>query len=553
MFDVHADSIPISFIADNTILSSNNIFSLIFLDDSTLLIATDKGFDRAILDSNKKIRSIKNYDHSDGFKGFENQLNAAFKDKHGNVWFGTTGGLTRYSPELEKRSSQPPILHLTDIDLFYQDVNWNEESDSITPWYNIPYDLELPYSNNNLTFRFVTTSNTNPDKVTYQFYLNGLDKDFTPPTRNNEITYSGLKPGQYTLNVIVTNVNQIKSEPLEYAFVINPPFWQTWWFYSIIIFLIALSIYSYIKYHERQLIRKNRELEIKVLERTAEIRRQKSVIEEKNMNLEIANIEINQQKDIIELKNRDITDSIRYAQRIQNALLPSYEMLKESFADSFILFKPRDIVSGDFYWVKKKNGEVIIVAADCTGHGVPGAFMSMLGISFLNEIVDKNNITEPGRILNLMREAVISSLRQWQVDSESRDGMDIALCKISYDQNKLLYAGANNPLWIIRNGEFSEHRADRMPIAIYDEMNEFTTHSINLQQGDSIYMFSDGYADQFGGPNGKKFKYKPFQELLISLQEKNMEEQKKILDKTIEEWQGDFEQIDDIIVVGLKY
>jgi ligand-binding sensor domain-containing protein/serine phosphatase RsbU (regulator of sigma subunit) len=553
MFDIQADSMPISLAADNTVLSSNNIYSLIFLDDTTLLAGTDRGLDRITLDSENKISHVKNYNQSDGFKGLENQLNAVFKDQSGNVWFGTVGGLTRYNPKAEHLISEAPLLHLTDIDLFYQDVNWNEKSDSIKPWYRIPYELELPYSSNNLTFKCVAISNTNPDKITYQFYLDGLDKDFTPPTINNEITYSGLKPGQYTLNVIATNVNQITSEPLQYSFVINPPFWQTWWFYSIIIILIALGIFSYIKYRERQLIKKNRELEMKVLERTAEIRRQKSVIEEKNKNLEIANIEISEQKNIIEAKNRDITDSIKYAQRIQNALLPSYELLKESFADSFILFKPRDIVSGDFYWVKKINGEVIVVAADCTGHGVPGAFMSMLGISFLNEIVDKNNITEPGRILNLLRESVITSLKQRHVESETRDGMDIALCKISHDQNKLWYAGANNPLWLIRNSEFTEQRADRMPIAIYDEMNEFTTHTIKLQKDDSIYMFSDGYADQFGGPKGKKFKYRPLQELLISLQEKKMEEQKEILNKTIEEWRGDFEQIDDIIIMGLKY
>ncbi|KPK86892.1 MAG: hypothetical protein AMS27_04055 [Bacteroides sp. SM23_62_1] len=553
VFDVLADSMPISFVADNTILSSNNIYSLIFQDDSTLLVATNRGLDRVTLDKFKKISGVKNYNRSDGFKGLENQLNAAFKDESGNIWFGTTGGLTRYNPKVEYLSLNSPLLHLTDIDLFYQDVNWNEISDSVTPWYEVPYALELPYSSNNLTFKFVAISNTNPDKVTYQFFLDGLDKDFTPPTRSNEITYSGLKPGQYTLNVVVTNVNQIKSEPLDYSFVINPPFWQTWWFYSIVIFLVALGVYSYIKYRERQLIRKNRELEMKVLERTAEIRRQKSVIEEKNKNLEAANVEISEQKNVIETKNRDITDSIKYAQRIQNALLPSYEILKESFSDSFILFKPRDIVSGDFYWVKRKNGEVIVVAADCTGHGVPGSFMSMLGISFLNEIVDKNNITEPGEILNHLRELVITSLKQRHADSETRDGMDIAICKINYEQNKLWFAGANNPLWFIRCGELKEQRADRMPIAIYDEMNEFNTHTINLQKGDAIYMFSDGYADQFGGPAGKKFKYKPFQELLVSLQEKNMEEQKVILNGKIEEWRGDFEQIDDIIVVGMKY
>lgn len=176
-----------------------------------------------------------------------------------------------------------------------------------------------------------------------------MERNYSPPSKNNIVTYSGLKPGQYTLHGIATNVNRIDSEPLNYSFVIKPPFWKTWWFNDIIFILIALGIYSYIKYRERQLIRKNRELEIKVQERTLEIRKQKNVIEEKNKNLETANVEINAQKDVIEARNRDITDSIKYAKRIQTALLPSYELLKESFSDSFILFKPRDIVSGDFY------------------------------------------------------------------------------------------------------------------------------------------------------------------------------------------------------------
>ncbi len=552
-FDMRNDSMPIGLVADNTVLSSNNIYSLVFPDDSTLLVATDKGFDRITLDSSKGISRIRNYDRTDGFRGLENQLNATCLDPQGNVWFGTVGGLTRYSPQLEPAQASKPLLHITDIDLFYQDVPWAQETDSIQPFYPVPYMLDLPHSSNHLTFTFEAISNTNPEKISYRYYLEGLEKDFSPPTRNNVVTYSGLKPGQYTLNVVATSASRIASSPLRYSIVISPPFWQTWWFYGIVIFLLALGIYSFMKYRERQLIRKNRELEIKVQERTVEIRRQKTVIEEKNKNLEAANVEISNQKDVIEARNRDITDSIRYAKRIQNALLPSFEVLKDAFTDSFILFKPRDIVSGDFYWAKKKNGEVIVVAADCTGHGVPGAFMSMLGISFLNEIVDKNNVTEPGRILDMLRESVVSSLKQRQAESETRDGMDMALSKISYKKNMLWFAGAYNPLWLVRNGELTEQRADRMPIAIYDNMHAFTTHDIALRKGDSLYMFSDGYADQFGGPEGKKFKSRHFQELLLSMQDKPMDEQKEILNASIEEWRGDYEQVDDIVVVGIKY
>ena len=179
--------------------------------------------------------------------------------------------------------------------------------------------------------------------------------------------------------------------------------------------------------------------------------------------------------------------------------------------------------------------------------------MSMLGISYLNEIVDKNNITEPARILNQLREYVITSLKQREAESESKDGMDLALCKINHEKAKLWFAGAYNSLWHIRNGRLTEIKADRMPIAIHDKMRDFTTHEYDLQKGDSLYLFSDGFADQFGGSKGKKLKPGPFQELLISIQDKPMEQQESILNTTFEEWRGDFEQIDDIVVVGLRY
>ena len=275
---------------------------------------------------------------------------------------------------------------------------------------------------------------------------------------------------------------------------------------------------------------------------------------------------INKQKEVIELKNKDITDSINYAKKIQEAILPEENKLKASFPDSFILFKPKDIVSGDFYWISemkksKDQQKVFFAVADCTGHGVPGALMSMIGNSLLTQLVNEKNIDDPARILNYLRNGIIKVLNQSRHSGENKDGMDIALCsvqKINDDEFKLAYAGANNPLWILNPSAgavnlLSETKADKQPIGIYqDEPKPFTSHSFVLPKGTMIFIFTDGYADQFGGPKGKKFKYNQLRELFISLRYKTMEEQKAIFSQTFENWKGNLEQVDDICLIGIR-
>lgn len=264
--------------------------------------------------------------------------------------------------------------------------------------------------------------------------------------------------------------------------------------------------------------------------------------------------EIHEQKEVIEQKNRDILDSIEYARNIQQAVLPDKDELPKMLPQSFVFFKAKDIVSGDFYWFMKQGDEVLVAAADCTGHGVPGALMSMIGSSFLNEIVNEKKITRPSEVLNMLREKIITTLRKRQDGSETRDGMDIALVSINTRTKLLQYAGAFNPLWLYRNGQWMEKTANKFPVGAYvgHESNSFTNHEIPLQPNDVIYIFTDGYADQFGGPAGKKFKYRQFQQVLASVQDKTMEEQKQMLLQRHESWRGDLEQVDDILVIGIK-
>ncbi|MCE3280556.1 MAG: protein serine/threonine phosphatase [Bacteroidetes bacterium] len=270
------------------------------------------------------------------------------------------------------------------------------------------------------------------------------------------------------------------------------------------------------------------------------------LLEEKNTLIEL-------QKAIVEEKNKDITDSIHYAQRIQKAILPSREHLQRMLPSSFILFKPKDIVSGDFYWIEQWGDKTIVAVIDCTGHGVPGAFMTFVAYSLLNEAVLEHGIDNPAAILNEMRRNLNKMLRQKNDSEALKDGMDISIYAIDFKKMELEYAGAYNPLWYIRKNVLTEIKADKQPIGVFlDDPKPFTNHILKLEKGDSLYLFTDGYADQFGGDKGKKFKYKSLQELLISIHEKTGEEQKHELDNTFESWKGNLQQLDDVCIFGAR-
>ena len=294
------------------------------------------------------------------------------------------------------------------------------------------------------------------------------------------------------------------------------------------------------------------------------IMEQNELISEANEELHQLNEEINAQKEEIEAQrdhvfnqNKAITDSINYAQRIQSAMLPPETYISELLHENFILYKPRDIVSGDFYWIKQVNQYIVMVAADCTGHGVPGAFMSMLGISYLTEIVQRREITQANQVLNELRKQIKYSLRQHGGRDEAKDGIDMALCVIDLKNSMMQYSGANNSLYLIRdiNGkpELKEYKADRMPLGYYQGKDTpFSNHEINLEPGDTFYLFSDGFVDQKGGKDNKRYMSKGFKSLLIEIQDQSMQDQKGILNKALSDWTGSNSQTDDILVIGVR-
>ena len=259
------------------------------------------------------------------------------------------------------------------------------------------------------------------------------------------------------------------------------------------------------------------------------------------------------QKIQVDKKNQHITDSIGYAQRIQQAILPDESLFKKSFAESFVWYKPKDIVSGDFYWIGQKDGKTIFAAADCTGHGVPGAFMSMIGNTLLNEIINEKSILEPDEILGRLREGLTRSLKQEQDQNTYQDGMELALCVYDPSLQTVEFSGSYSPLYIISDGRLQEYPGNSLPIGFKKgNAEKFDKVLIRVSKGDVLYLFTDGFPDQKGERSQKKFYYKPFRELLLSIHPSPMEEQKKILETTLTDWKGSLEQIDDILVIGVR-
>jgi len=303
-----------------------------------------------------------------------------------------------------------------------------------------------------------------------------------------------------------------------------------------------------------------------------EITQQHQMVVKQRDEIEEQRNDLEKQTDLLKVQSQAITDSINYAKKIQSAILPTEELMSQILPEHFVLFKPRDVVSGDFYWIRQIKNCTIIAAVDCTGHGVPGAFMSMLGVAFLNEMVNRSRFDSAGEFLNRMRKKVKDTLKQEGLELEQKDGMDMALVIIDNDSLDLQFAGAFNPLYLIRNKELAddpsicdlasiksdpycllEIKGDRQPIAVFTKEQDFCTHNLKLFKGDTIYLFSDGFMDQMGGPKGKKFMAKKFRNLLLEIQDESLDQQKNILDYTIEDWKGDNNQLDDILVLGIRW
>jgi serine phosphatase RsbU (regulator of sigma subunit) len=419
---------------------------------------------------------------------------------------------------------------------FYQ-----TENDKITILSQQPENTapKLKYRYNDITFYYSAMWYIQPEKTLYSYKMEGYRDEWSAWTEETKKEFNNLSNGSYTFHIKAKNIYGLESNIASYSFVILAPWYKT--ITAIIMYIIVgvTLFFLIIKIYTRRLIAEKERLEKIVTKRTAEVVAQKE--------------EIEKQHEQISEQNEQIKSSINYASKIQQAVLPPKETIDRVLKDYFILYLPRDIVSGDFYWITERKGVIYYAVADCTGHGVPGGFMSMMGMSFLNEIVGKNRKLSAGEILDNLRDNIINSLHQTGRIGENKDGMDIALVIIDPETNQAQFAGANNPLILIRDNELISYKSDKMPIGIYFKAVPFTTHLFEIKKGDVLYTYSDGYVDQFGGPDTRKFMSKNFKELLLKIHQLPMPEQREILHTTLIEWIGSLDRIDDVAVMGYRY
>ncbi len=499
-------------------LSSNSAVSIIQLNDTTFWTGLNKGANRFVYYDNK-VQSIDVFGVEDGFNGQESNPRAIQIDYTGRIWFGTNGGVNIFNPENDVRNQMPPITRISGVKLFMQEVDWSDFSVEIDE-NGLPIDLELDYDKNNLSFQFKGVSHVNPDLIKYKYRLLGESQDWIE-TQERKAGYSNLEHGKYTFEVIACNSDGAwNSIPVTFSFVILPPFWKTWWFYGICFLIVAAAIFSYFKI------------------RTA------------NTKITQINELLTEQKDIISRKNKDIMDSIHYAKRIQDAVLPAAEEI--DLPHTFVFNRPKDVVSGDFYWFYNKGNLSLFAVADCTGHGVPGAFMSIIGHNNLNKIVGEQGIYEPALILEKLNAEISSTLNRRPEDGPVRDGLDISLCCFHRDTEIMEFAGAFHPFLLWRMGELQVIKGDRVPIGSGNIGKKYTNHSIQLLKGDMIYLHTDGIVDQFGGEKGKKYKSVRLRKFLIKIGKMPISEQRNALIREFETWKIDQEQVDDVLVLGTR-
>ncbi len=396
---------------------------------------------------------------------------------------------------------------------------------------------DIPYKNNSLKVIFHAATFNGSGRVEYAYKLSGFTEDWSEYSEVNYASFPKLPEGNYQLSVRARNIYGFVSEVSVMDFTILPPWYRTWWAYTLYAIVLIILVYLIIRISTQRIIHQNTRLEAVVLERTREIAEQNTLLE--------------RQKSEITLKSNDILDSIKYAKRIQDTILPSESRLSELFREHFVFYRPKDIVSGDFYWAREADGLRYFSAVDCTGHGVPGSLVSIVGNNGLLRAVNEFGVREPKDILDKLREIVVDAFRS-QGQAEVKDGMDIALCCIDPKTNKLTYAGANNECVIIRAGEIFELSPDKQPIGQFTHHKPFRQQEFDLESGDCIYLFTDGYVDQFGGEKEKKYKSRSFKNMLIRISHLPMSEQYAFIQREFDSWKGELEQVDDVCVFGVK-
>jgi len=475
-------------------------------------------------------------------------VHALFHDENGVTWLGGTNGLIRYDNKIINNYEIPfnaLIRNVTfgDSLLFGGSYQQDNKNTTLQP---DNFEFSLRYSANKpITFSFASTSYIDENKTEYSFLLEGHDDHWNKWSSRTMKEYY-LSEGSYSFKVKARNINSLISSEAVFSFTVLPPWYRTTWAYTLYVIAFIFSVYMVIRLSIRRVKQKNIHLEGIVKKRTKEVVIQKQDAEKQR---DIAE----RQKELVEAAHREITDSINYAERIQRSFLATDDILDSHLKEYFVFFQPKEVVSGDFYWADKlSNGNFAMVNADSTGHGVPGAIMSILNISSIEKAV-RLNFLEPHEIFNSTRKTIIERLKKDGSLEGGKDGMDASIICFDFENNKFTYTAAQNPIWIVRDSALTEIKPEKMPVGKHDKDKiPFVGGVFEMKKGDVIYTLTDGFQDQFGGPKGKKFMVKKMREYILSISHLPMKEQHAKISEVFSNWKGDTEQVDDVCVIGVR-
>jgi serine phosphatase RsbU (regulator of sigma subunit)/streptogramin lyase len=561
--------------------------------------------------SQLKLKNLEIYNSATHYpvKDVNAGQNCMYQDSKGIIWAGTGSdktALVRFDPKAVNKTSNPPTTYIQSIKVLGENVCWfnqiadcrladcklkknkidsdsihnandsltlllaqfkafgktvsqdildsqyvkfkDVQFDGISKWFPLPQNLVLPFKYNSISFDYLANELSRNHLVRYQYMLEGQDENWSPITAKNDVSYTNLFEGNYSFKIKAQFIgvgNNEWSEVTTYDFKVLPPWYRTWWMYTVYGLLATGLIVLIVWWNGRKLRERAKLLTEEVRKATVEIRNQKEEIEDKQKVLE-------QTHEKLAEHHKEITDSINYAERIQKSFLATKELLDANLCDYFVFFRPKDVVSGDFYWASKlKNNNFSFCCADSTGHGVPGAIMSILNISSLEKSIE--NETEPNLILNQTRKIIIERLKKDGSPEGGKDGMDCSLLVLNPEKTVLTFSAANNPVIIIRNNEIVEFKADKMPVGKHDrDTVSFTLQELELQKGDVIYALTDGFPDQFGGDKGKKYMIKNLKNFFLLISNLSMQEQEQKLANEFDSWKQSAEQIDDVCIIGVR-
>jgi ligand-binding sensor domain-containing protein/serine phosphatase RsbU (regulator of sigma subunit) len=498
-------------------LLNNFCYSLEFDNDGHVWVGHRMGISRINTDNFK----VRTFESEAGITGNSN-YNAILNTESGDLYIGTTHGLVVYH---SSKARELPAVKPNITAVYISDQLWD---------HNQP--IKLPYGAYKLRIEFTGISFASPEKVSYQFKLDGYDLDWSPVVSENHILYPRIDDGEFKFLLIAYNADGVPTEiPLELKISVKKPFWKQYWFIALSILVGILAVI----------------LIIKIREKAHKIREQylEEELDKRAKELKVKNVELQK-------KNNDITDSINYAKRIQGSILPPIHKIEMQFPGSFVFYRPRDIVSGDFYWFDKVNeSKFLIVCADSTGHGVPGAFMSMIGTTLIKDICMRSNVQSPSDVLSMLDFEIASMLNVQDTPNgdNSTDGMDLTVCEIDLNTMYLRFASAMRPIMLYHKGELLYLRGSRNAIGgQLADSKEFDNQGYQLEKGDIIYMFTDGYPDQFGGPYGKKYKIVRLKNLLGDICALPVEKQELMIVNEFNNWKGEEEQVDDVLFMCIK-